>query len=84
MPMAKGNGSPGAGVAKDAGFQPTDNGKKFKMLLWIVVGLVAWVVASVVLAPIVGLALRRSDALERARSVEVLQARAQHPANRAA
>jgi hypothetical protein len=53
-------------------------------MMLIVIGLLAWVAASFVLAPILGFALRRTDVLERAFSVEALQARAQHPANRAA
>jgi hypothetical protein len=53
-------------------------------MLMIVIGLLAWVAASLVVAPLFGLALRRTDVLERAFSVEALQARAQHPASRAA
>jgi hypothetical protein len=54
------------------------------VLLFIVVGLLGWFVVSFALAPLVGLALRRCEVLERTRSVAVLQAKAQHPANRAA
>ena len=54
------------------------------MLVLIVVGLLGWFVVSFALAPFVGMALRRCEALERANSVAVLQAKAQHPAHRAA
>jgi hypothetical protein len=54
------------------------------VLLFIVVGLLGWFAVSFAMAPFVGLALRRCEALERANSVAVLQARAQHPAHHAA
>ena len=54
------------------------------MLLFIVVGLLGWCAISFALAPVVGMALRRCEVLDRANSVAVLRARAQHPANRAA
>jgi hypothetical protein len=47
-------------------------------------GLLIWVAVSVVLAPMVGLVLRRCALEERLNAVEVLQAKAQHPAARAA
>jgi hypothetical protein len=50
----------------------------------IIVGLLLWVAFSFVFAPVVGLAVRGADVMEKARSVEALQARAQHPASRAA
>jgi hypothetical protein len=54
------------------------------VLLYVVIGLVGWFAISFTLAPLVGLALRRCEVLERADYVRMLQARAQHPANRAA
>jgi hypothetical protein len=51
---------------------------------WITVALVAWVVLSFALAPVLGLFIRGADAFERARSPQALRAMAQHPANRAA
>ena len=54
------------------------------VLVYIVIGLVGWFVISFALAPLVGLTLRRCEVLERADYVRILQARRQHPANRAA
>jgi hypothetical protein len=54
------------------------------VLLLIVVGLLAWFAVSFALAPLVGMALRRCDVLDRANSVAVLRAKAQHPAHHAA
>jgi hypothetical protein len=54
------------------------------VLLFIVIGLLGWFVVSFALAPFVGMALRRCEALERANSVAALQAKAQHPASHAA
>ena len=53
-------------------------------MVLLLIGLLVWVAVSFALAPLLGLALRRAELLERARSVEVLQARAQHPASHAA
>jgi hypothetical protein len=53
-------------------------------MMLVLIGLLVWVAVSCAVSPLVGLALRSTDLLERARSVEVLQARAQHPASRAA
>jgi hypothetical protein len=64
--------------------RPTVGGKNYKVLLVIVVGLLGWVVVSFAVAPFVGMALRRCEVLERANSVAVLQAKAQHPASHAA
>ncbi len=52
------------------------------MLLLVLIGVLAWLGVSIVVAPVVGMALRRLDTLERARSVAVLHARAEHPASR--
>jgi hypothetical protein len=50
----------------------------------VLIGLLVWVAVSCAVSPLVGLALRSTDMLERARSVEALRARAQHPARHAA
>jgi hypothetical protein len=52
-------------------------------MLWIAI-FGAWMLVSVISAPLMGLALRRCDVLARARSVEALLARAEHPASHAA
>jgi hypothetical protein len=54
------------------------------VMMFILTGLLVWVAVSCVVSPLVGRAMRRADLVERARSVEVLQARAQHPASHAA
>ena len=53
------------------------------VLLYVVIGLLGWFVISFALAPLVGLTLRRCEVLEWADYVR-MQARSQHPANRAA
>ena len=54
------------------------------MLFSAALALLIWVALSVLLAPIVGMALRRLQVLEDAHSVTILRAKAQHPASRAA
>jgi hypothetical protein len=54
------------------------------VLLLVALGLLIWISVSLVLAPIVGLALRRCEVVEQWNSVEVLRSKAQHPANQAA
>jgi hypothetical protein len=46
--------------------------------------LLCWIAVSCVLAPVVGLALRRLDVLENARDLAVLRSKSQHPARHAA
>jgi hypothetical protein len=46
--------------------------------------LLIWVALSFVLAPIVGMALRRMEVLEDAHDFAILRAKAQHPAKHAA
>jgi hypothetical protein len=53
-------------------------------MMFVLIGLLVWVAVSCAVSPLVGKGLRRADLVERARSVEVLQARAQHPASHAA
>lgn len=54
------------------------------MLLLVAVGLLIWIAVSLVLAPLLGLLLRRCEVEERRYSVPFLRAKAQHPASRAA
>ena len=54
------------------------------MLLLVAFGLLIWVGLSLVVAPIVGITLRRCDLHEQLNAVEVLRSKAQHPANQAA
>jgi hypothetical protein len=49
-----------------------------------VLTLLVWVALSVLVAPVLGIALRRCEASEQQYSVEVLRSKAQHPANQAA
>ena len=51
---------------------------------WLTVALVAWVVLSFAVTPVIGFFIRGADAFERARSPQALRAMAQHPASRAA
>jgi hypothetical protein len=53
-------------------------------VLFVALGLLVWLAVSFALAPLMGLALRRCALEERLNAVEVLQAKAQHPAARAA
>jgi hypothetical protein len=54
-------------------------------MLWMVlIGFMAWTAVSCAIAPLVATVPRRCDVLDRARSIEVMQAMAQHPASRAA
>lgn len=50
----------------------------------VALGLLCWIAVSCVLAPVVGLALRRLDVLENARDLAVLRSKSQHPARHAA
>ena len=59
-------------------------GKKYRVLLMVALGLLVWVVVSMVFAPVLGIALKRCDVQEHLNGVEVLRSKAQHPANQAA
>lgn|GEM_PF-3782294 len=50
----------------------------------VALGLLCWLAVSCLLAPVVGVALRRMDVLENARAVAVLRSKSQHPARHAA
>jgi len=50
----------------------------------VALGLLVWVVVSMVFAPVLGIALKRCDVQEHLNGVEVLRSKAQHPANQAA
>ena len=50
----------------------------------VVEGLIVWVAVSLVLAPVLGIALHYCDIQEQLRSVAVLRAKAHHPARRVA
>ena len=50
----------------------------------VALGLVIWVALSLLLTPLVGIALRRCEVNEQMNAVEVLRSKAQHPANQAA
>jgi F0F1-type ATP synthase membrane subunit b/b' len=54
------------------------------VLLSVALGILIWVLFSFAVAPFIGAAMRRCDIAERLNSVEVLRAKAQHPASRAA
>jgi hypothetical protein len=54
------------------------------VLLLVAVGLLIWVALSFVLAPLMGMVLRRCEVEERRYSAPFLRAKAQHPASRAA
>ena len=54
------------------------------MLLLAAVVLLCWIGVSFALAPLLGMALRRCDTLEKTQAVAVLRAKAQHPASHAA
>jgi len=54
------------------------------VLLLVGLALLCWFVVSFAAAPLMALAIRRCERLEQARAVDVLRAKAQHPAARAA
>jgi len=54
------------------------------VLLVIGLALLCWFAVSFAVAPLMGLALRRCDRMEQARAVDVLRAKANHPATHAA
>jgi hypothetical protein len=54
------------------------------VLLIVAVVLLCWIGVSFALAPLIAVALRRCDTLEKAQTLAVLRAKAQHPARHAA
>jgi hypothetical protein len=54
------------------------------VLLFLAIALLIWVIASLVVAPLLGTAIRRCELEEHLNSVEVLRSRAQHPTSHAA
>jgi hypothetical protein len=54
------------------------------VLLLVAVVLLCWIGVSFALTPLIAVALRRCDTLEKAQTVAVLRAKAQHPARHAA
>jgi len=59
-------------------------GKNYKVLLFVALGLLIWVAVSFAVAPLLGFAMRRCEIAERLNSVEMLRSKAQHPASHAA
>jgi hypothetical protein len=54
------------------------------VLLSVALALLIWIALSFVLAPILGMTLRRLEVLEDAHDLTLLRAKAQHPAKHAA